>query len=64
MSIYQVVVGNVGTVYDGDSYNDAMHAYGDYRQQSMDGIGRAAGESVTLFNDGEIEKEYEGRDWD
>jgi hypothetical protein len=57
---YSVVVGNIGTVYDGDSRVRARHNYDTYVADSKDGHGRAAGESVTLFEDGEIIAEHHG----
>lgn len=55
---YQVVVsniGNVSTTYDADL---AASMFADYRQLSQSGKGRASGEIVTLFADGEIIREY------
>lgn len=60
-SSYTVVVSNVGTVYEGDQYSEAHATYAEYQQQSRSGYGRAAGEPVTLFEDGEIVLEYLGR---
>jgi hypothetical protein len=59
MSAYQVTVGNVGTVYDGDSPSDAAMTFIAYADMSADGRGRAAGEPVTLWRDGEPVNEYE-----
>ncbi len=50
---YQVVVGNIGTVYDGPRADDALAIAGEYIAQSMAEYGRAAGEPVTVFRDGE-----------
>ncbi len=55
-----VVVGNMGTVYAGDNTNRAEKTYNLYVQYSKDGYGRAAGEDVTWFVDGEIHEEYIG----
>lgn len=57
---YQVVVGNIGTVYDGNDLKDATEHYNAYIFQSKKNIGRVAGEDVTLFKDLEIHKEYIG----
>lgn len=57
---YQVIVGNIGTVYDGDSYMDAKQAYSEYRKQSRANYGRASGESVTMFENDEIKWEHDG----
>ena len=62
---YIVVVGNIGKVYEGTNYGLACESFGAYKRQSHKGIGRAAGEQVTLFNaDGEIIFEYLGADGD
>ena len=55
-----VVVGNIGVVYAGDSVQKARHAFNEYVRLSIDNYGRAAGEDVTWFMDGEIEREYIG----
>jgi len=60
MSKYQVVVGNVGTVYDGTRKKEALALYKSNVSLSIHGYGRHKGESVTLLVDGEIEKEHEG----
>ena len=58
--LHSVVVGNIGTVYAGDSFSAAKWHYSEYVVQSKDNYGRAAGEDVTWFTDGEIHKEYIG----
>jgi hypothetical protein len=58
MKPFQVLVGNIGHVYDGSNYMQARAVYREYIRQSESGIGRAAGESVTLFHNGEIRAEY------
>jgi len=65
---YQVTVGNIGTVYDGESRNQARMQFDRYVLMSADGIGRASNESVILWCENEIldsyepdEDEYEGR---
>ena len=60
MSDYEVIVGNVGTVYEGDSRYEANKAFNNYRESSRTTKGRAAGESVTMFLDGEPEREHQG----
>jgi len=57
---YQVVVGNIGTVTDTNNPVDARRDYGEYKRQSESGYGRAGGETVTLFKDGEIDLEHIG----
>lgn len=60
MNKYQVIVGNIGTIYDGNFYGDAMAIYAHYVEASKYDMGRAAGENVTLMNEGEISVEYIG----
>lgn len=57
---YEVVVGNVGTVYRGKQGFQAHLDYNKYVGISKHGGGRTEGEPVTLFMDGEIVKEYQG----
>lgn len=56
---YSVIVGNIGTVYTGDGTNARRH-FSEYRAQSKNGIGRAAGENVTILHNNEIIKEFVG----
>lgn len=58
MSEYQVIVGNIGTVYSGTELKKALVAFKEYKSQSKDGYGRAAHEEVTLMQGDEILKEY------
>ena len=59
-STYSVIVGNIGTVYDGASIREARATFANYREQSRAGTGRAAGERVTLTSsDGTPVKEYD-----
>ena len=51
---YEVIVGNVGRVYEGTSKREADKVYHDYIEISRSGLGRAGGEEVTLFVDGEF----------
>ncbi len=60
MTNYQVIVGNIGTVYDGDSKQEAYKVYSDYVHQSKYCKGRPSGESVTIMVDGEPENEFTG----
>jgi hypothetical protein len=60
MTNYQVIAGNVGLVYDGGFYDSANDAFHVYRKRSMDGVGRASGEDVTMMKDGEIIREFSG----
>jgi len=54
----QVIVGNVGTVYDDDSIETAEEAFRTYVRQSKSGKGRASGEFVVLMQNGEVIKEH------
>jgi hypothetical protein len=58
--MYEVIVGNIGRVFKGSHYPDAIQTFKDYKQQSKENLGRAAGEPVTLLEDGEPINEYEG----
>jgi hypothetical protein len=60
MPKFEVVVGNIGTVYSGNNYMQAQCEYTAYVKISRKGKGRAAGEPVTLFHNGEIRSEYAG----
>jgi hypothetical protein len=46
---YQVIVGNIGTVYEGDNPVEARRLFGVYREQSRSQVGRAGGEDVVLM---------------
>lgn len=55
MAKYTVVVGNLGTTYDGNCVAEAHAAFDEH----ISNYGRAAAETVTLFEDGEPIEEYE-----
>lgn len=57
---YQVIISNVGEVYHGTSEVQANTIYQDYKAQSQSGVGKVAGEDVTLFENGEPIKEFQG----
>ena len=59
---YEVVVGNIGRVYNGDVEARALIIYDTYVSQSRRRQGRAAGESVVIIADGDIIKEHVGED--
>ncbi len=50
---FEVIVGNVGTVYSGYSRQEAERKYDTYAAISRSGVGRAGNEEVTLMVDGE-----------
>ena len=54
---YTVTVGNIGNIQFTNK-QDAVKSFEDYKNQSRNGIGRASGETVTLFKNGEIIDEY------
>lgn len=56
---WEVHVGNIGQVYDGDDEEAARHSYETYVEQSQGGYGRAAGEGVLLQLNGEVVEETE-----
>jgi len=60
--LYEVICGNIGTVYHRRVRADACVAYDEYVALSLAGSGRAAQEPVTLFKDGEPEQEYQPDD--
>ena len=57
---HSVIVGNIGTVVQDGTWTDAKDAFEVYRLQSKENYGRASGEDVTWFVDGEIYREYIG----
>jgi hypothetical protein len=58
--LWEITVGNIGTVYAGNSWQEANATYLEYVRQSQRGIGRAGGESVVLWYRGEIRREHNG----
>jgi hypothetical protein len=59
---YEVVVGNIGTVYSGNSLREASQCYSEYVKQSKMSSGHASGEDVTMFCAGEECKSYNAPD--
>lgn len=59
---YQVIVGNIGTVYDGSNEKEATKHFREYKRQSERGLGRAGCEPVTLMEDNEVKREHLGID--
>ena len=55
---YSITVGNLGTVWDGTNGAAANVQYGQWVAQSRELTGRASGEPVTLFRDGEPVYEF------
>ena len=58
MSIWEVIVGNVGTVFIGANGFNAIKCFNEYVSLSKSGYGRASNENVYLIKNGEINKEY------
>ena len=58
--MFSVIVGNLGTVYDGDDYSEAEKAYDEYVEMSHCQFGRVATEEVIFMANGEVEFHYEG----
>jgi hypothetical protein len=57
---YEVLVSNIGAVHKGINPVDAGIVYAKYVRMSASNTGRAVGENVTLWCDGEIIREHEG----
>lgn len=51
--MFEVIVGNIGSVYRGDNHKEAVATFREYKKQSQSNSGRASGEAVTLMEDGE-----------
>jgi hypothetical protein len=61
MSFYEVIVGNVGSVYYGNNRAEALNTYRSYVRSSKEHSGaRCYGEDVILLVDGEIKQEHTG----
>ena len=57
---WEVIVGNVGSVYVGNSKREAQRTYNRYVASSQTEVGRAGGEDVVLMCNGDISREYVG----
>ena len=60
-TIYEVIVGNIGTVHTGTDKRAAELCFKTYVDRSYSGYGRCANESVCLMADDEPVLEYEGK---
>jgi hypothetical protein len=61
MPQYELIVGNIGSIYFGFSRAEALRTYRSYVESSRETAGsRACGEDVTLLVDTEIEKQHIG----
>lgn len=61
---YSVVVANIGQVHEGYDKMAAEIAYDHYVTLSVKQMGRAAGEDVTLWREGDVIQEHCGQDKD
>jgi hypothetical protein len=57
---YEVIVGNIGTVYAGSDRTKALDTYREYVDQSSSRVGRAGGEEVNFLIDGNLEFWWDG----
>jgi len=57
---YEVIVGNIGKVFEGHNGFDAYVVFNTYVGKSKRGEGRVAGESVALWLNNEPVKEFYG----
>jgi hypothetical protein len=57
---FEVIVGNIGTVYSGNNFMVASCKFDAYVKQSKQEFGRACGESVTMLHNNKIRREYSG----
>lgn len=58
--MYEVIVSNIGTVYEGGDKKKAYDTFACYENLSKDGYGKAGGESVVMMLDGEWKHEHYG----
>ncbi len=62
---YELLVGNLGIVYEGDNLDRAIELFQAYAERSLLGSGRGAGEPVVLMtSDGHVLHEYTPADPD
>ncbi len=57
--VWDVIVGNIGSVCQGTSEREARRVYREYVAQSKSGVGRAGNEPVALFKGSEIVAEHD-----
>ena len=57
---FEVIVGNIETVYTGIDKDAAFANFNEHCEQSQSGRGRAGGEDVTVMYDGKPIKQYYG----
>ena len=59
-TLFEIIVGNVGTVHKGSDEIEANEFFDIYAALSAAGEGRVADESVTLWHNGEPERQFIG----
>jgi hypothetical protein len=59
--MFEVIVGNIGSVYRGGDHKEALKIFREYKSQSKQNYGRAAKENVVLMEDGEPILEHHGQ---
>ena len=57
---YEVICGNIGSVYSGNSRSEVDKVFAEYVFASESTFGRASGEDVTIMQNGEPIKEHIG----
>jgi hypothetical protein len=57
---FEVTVGNIGSVYRSDNSDIAWAKWAEYVEDSKTGLGRAGGEEVVLWDNGEPKLIHEG----
>lgn len=61
---WEVLVGNIGTVYAGGDRREAFRVFEEYRGLSRRNVGRAGGEGVVLMAGGGVVKIWEApKEW-
>jgi hypothetical protein len=58
MKKFELIVSNVGLVYQGDQRKQALSMFELYVSYTQQGYGTVNGESVTLMDGGDVAKEY------
>lgn len=60
MADYEVIVQNIGKVFEGSNGWEAKRTFNEYVGKSQREEGRAAGEGVDIYKDGHIVNQYTG----
>jgi len=59
-TVFEITVGNIGSVWTGSNFMQAETKFASWVKDSKTGLGRSGGEDVTLFHCGKIRREYIG----